>query len=295
MKILLLPAALICLALSGCGAGQVISKTARVISDPSIQVGDGRDQVTAVSLSLYATPTVNPNPDSLAVMPEETAEPAVSDMYQVNLASHSQQELLKNLRSLVAYVEADTASSLASAADQGPAQAQGRSALGDVGDTPWARTCPAPPTAASRNGSQGTWPVLTRGVGEYAAMSPSEPAPVAQAPAEPAATPISFKVIELKDDSLFLGADYDALEKDLKKALGTTYLAHEDYVLRPGQFKFINAHTLSKGTRYVAVLAAYHDIDGTSWKQVLRVEPVGRTYALMLRFGHAGVSLQDEN
>jgi type VI secretion system protein VasD len=112
---------------------------------------------------------------------------------------------------------------------------------------------------------------------------------------EQIATPIGLKIVALKDDSVLLNADYAALDKDLKHALGTTYLSHDDYVLRPGQFKFVEASAVPAHTHYIAVIAAFHDLDHAQWKKVFRIEPTGRRYALLLTVDGKDVALQDEN
>lgn len=119
---------------------------------------------------------------------------------------------------------------------------------------------------------------------------PSRPTPSALA----VATPITFKILQLKDDSVFLSAGYDQLTKDLKKTLGSTYIDDDDYVLQPGQFKYIEYATISKKARFIAVLANFHNQNGAVWKQVLRLESRGYRYALMVNFRGSEVSIADE-
>ena len=58
------------------------------------------------------------------------------------------------------------------------------------------------------------------------------------------ASPIEIQVFELKDDSMFMSADYEQLKKDYKKALRSNFVKNYDYVLMPSQFKFISANNL---------------------------------------------------
>lgn len=132
------------------------------------------------------------------------------------------------------------------------------------------------------------------GLGQYSrahSLPPAEPAP----PPRGAATPIAFKVLQLKDDSLLLNVDPEQLAKDLKKALGSTYITEDDYVLQPGQFKFIDFARIDKATRYVAIVADFHDQNGAVWKQAFRLEPNGRRYALLMTLHGNRVAIVDES
>ncbi|MGV2863699.1 type VI secretion system lipoprotein TssJ [Achromobacter sp. AGC39] len=135
---------------------------------------------------------------------------------------------------------------------------------------------------------------LGLGLGQYsrgASLPPADPAP----PPRGAATPIAFKVLQLKDDSLLLNVDPEQLAKDLKKALGSTYITQDDYVLQPGQFKFIDFARIDKDTRYVAIVADFHDQNGAVWKQAFRLEPNGRRYALLMTLHGNRVGIVDES
>ncbi|WP_109125972.1 type VI secretion system lipoprotein TssJ [Dyella sp. C11] len=108
-------------------------------------------------------------------------------------------------------------------------------------------------------------------------------------------TPIFFKVLQLKDDSVFLNADRDVLQNDLKKALGSTYVDDDDYVLQPSQFKYVDFKKIDKNARYIAVLANFHDQVSSTWKQVLRIDPDGYKYSLLLLFQGNKVVIVDES
>lgn len=104
-----------------------------------------------------------------------------------------------------------------------------------------------------------------------------------------------FKVIQLKDDSVLLNADPSQLRDDLKKTLGSTYLGADDYLLAPGQFKFVNYTAIDEDTRYIAVIADFHHATPQAIKQVFRVEPRGRKYALLVTLRDTGVAITDES
>lgn len=92
--------------------------------------------------------------------------------------------------------------------------------------------------------------------------------------------PISFKVLMLRDDSLLLSADQESLNSDLEETLGKNYIDHDDYVLTPGEFKFIDFSRIDADTRYVGIIADYRDSAGSVWKKAFKVEPTGSTYPL---------------
>ncbi|BDM64447.1 type VI secretion lipoprotein [Shewanella sp. NFH-SH190041] len=96
------------------------------------------------------------------------------------------------------------------------------------------------------------------------------------------ATPVEFQVFELSDDSMFLSAGFDQLVDDAKAALKSNYVDHRDYVLSPGQFKFIEPFKLDSETFYIGVMARYANPDISDWKKVIKVLPVDHRYHLFL-------------
>ncbi|NMG67102.1 type VI secretion system lipoprotein TssJ [Azoarcus indigens] len=139
-------------------------------------------------------------------------------------------------------------------------------------------------------------PTLSPGQYQTGATLPDIPS--ASSPASPpgseVATPIAFKVLQLKDDSLLLNASAEQLWLDTRKALGSTYLSVDDYVLLPGQFKYINFRPLETDANYIAVVANFRDPDASTWKQVRRVPPRGEKHALLISFHGRHVAITDE-
>jgi type VI secretion system protein VasD len=84
----------------------------------------------------------------------------------------------------------------------------------------------------------------------------------------------------LRDDSLLLSADQESLTNELEKTLGKNYIDHDDYVLTPGEFKFINFTSIDTETRYIGVIADYRDGTQATWKAAFKVEPTGSRYPL---------------
>lgn len=109
------------------------------------------------------------------------------------------------------------------------------------------------------------------------------------------ASPIAVKVLQLRDDSLLLNSVYQQLELDPAKALRSTYIRHDDYLLSPGQFKFVPFEPIHADTRFIAVIADYRSVESATWQQVLRIVPRGRRVVLALHVHDAQIELKEED
>lgn len=107
-----------------------------------------------------------------------------------------------------------------------------------------------------------------------------------------APTPIAFQVIELRDSSRLMAGDFDQLLTDLEEALGENYVEHSDYTLVPGQFKYVESFEIDGDTRYVGVIAFYAYPNQSQWKKVVKVDPVGGRYHLLVNLRQRDVVLQ---
>lgn len=245
---------LVCLATTGCTA---LGKMGQVILNPSIAVGDPGEQLSQFSLSLYASPKLNLNPNSTMV-PVETTTYSSTPM-AISVRAENPSELTDKLQGLIDTLRQEYPA--ISPAEFDRAAAPTMSAVTDMGS--------------------------------YQDLSVHSRIPAAGA-AEQVVTPIGFQVLQLKDDSMLLTATYESLTADLKKTLGSTLLQVDDYRLMPGQFKFVELEEIDKATRYVAVIANYHQRDDADWKRVLAIAPRGRKHALLVQFSETGVVLKGE-
>lgn len=107
-----------------------------------------------------------------------------------------------------------------------------------------------------------------------------------------APTPIAFQVIEMRDSSLLMAGDFDQLLSNLKDSMGRNYIDHSDYTLVPGQFKFVEPFELNEDTRFVGVIAFYAYPNLSQWKKVIRVDPVGDHYHLLVNLRDREVQLK---
>ncbi len=111
----------------------------------------------------------------------------------------------------------------------------------------------------------------------------------------PPGTHISLKVLELTDDSMLLGADQESLNQDLEAALGKTYIDHNDYVLAPGQFKFIDFGSIYKKTRYIGIIAGYHDTNRSTWKKAFKLDLSNKRVSLVVHLMKQKVIVKAED
>lgn len=305
--------------LAGCSSvGNVVKKTGQVLMDPSIPVGAPDDQPTRISLSLYAGTDVNPNPvsappveDTKAIGPIDTL--ATDGSFAISFSGTSKDEVISGLRTLLDRLDDDVTATPLVSTTRGrrtsvrlPVE-EGHPPLPD-NKTPSATrrvaavaNPPLPPlpphwpghrylAADMLVGEPGEAPNL----GQYR-KSVSLPEAVAPVPATTtAATPISFRVIQLKDDAMLVNGSLELIQRDPKKALGSTFLAVDDYILAPGQFKFIEFSPIEDKTRYLAVVANFHDPSANRSYDVYRLESRGRKYALLITLQDTRVAITDE-
>jgi type VI secretion system protein VasD len=299
------------LLLAGCSTvGNVLRKTGQVLMDPSIQVGSAGDQPTQIALSLYASPDVNPNaqlnaPTELVPATNATPEPVgwstEDGPFVIRLQSQSRAGLEQSLQALL--------DNLRTSPDVGPVQPV-RPILPKHLATPGATHISAKPDARwpRSMAMEEDVPLPLAGLPERESNEPDEeplgqyrkdagiPAPVSVTTASTmAASPIAFKLLQLKDDSMLENTTPEQVRENPKKALGSTFVSADDYVLVPGQFKFIDYAAIDEKTRYIAVIAAFNDPDAERWHHVFRLEPVGRKYALLVTLQGTRATITDES
>ena len=249
---------LACLALGGC---TMLGKIGQVIWTPSIPVGGPDDQPSRYSLSLHASDDVNQRLVSTGTAPTSDEEPGPLP-YNLNVQAASPQALTDKVQTLLNHLYETV-----------PAQ----SLLGFE---------PAPTVPMS--------PLEGVLLGDYDDQGVSLTTPLGNPALQQIATPIAFKVLQLTDDSLLVNASPQAMAEDLKKTLGSTYIRADDYLLNPGQCEFVDLRPLDEDTRFIAVIANYHNDEVSQWKQRLRVEPKGRQYAVLVQLDASQVSLKGE-
>lgn len=247
------------LLLGGC---TMLGKIGQVMMEPSIAVGGPDDQPSQFSLSLYASAMLNINPDSTLV---DIASPVAATPMplSVNLSAQDPFELTQKLEATLEVLRRDY-----------PAMS------------------PVPPQQADMHAMSPLHPALAAYADSGIQTDQAVPEPAQ--PLDALATPVTFQILQLKDDSLLLDATYEQLIKNPEKALGTTLVRIDDYRLMPGHFKFADFEPLEAATRYLAVLAHYQNPESTDWKRALRIEPRGHRHAVLVQFEENGVVLMRE-
>ncbi|QXH37469.1 type VI secretion system lipoprotein TssJ [Pseudomonas muyukensis] len=249
--------------LSGCTS---LSKIGQVIKDPSVPVGPPKEHPTQVAFSINASPTLNGNPHSVEVPGEEQPGALAPTPYAVSLSAGDPYALTEKVGTLFEYLQ-----------EQFPAMSPIAMPVIEDADLP-------------RSPMQESTP------GHY-----EDPNVVLSLPhdttwaAESIATPMAIKILQLRDDSLLRNSVYELLDKDPAKALRSTYIRDDDYLVRPGQFKFIPFAPIEPETRFVAVIADYRSQENATWSQVLRIPPRGHQLILSVLLNDTQVLLKEED
>lgn len=85
-------------------------------------------------------------------------------------------------------------------------------------------------------------------------------------------SPIEVRIYELASRSAFDALDFDAAWSNAEVVLGDQLLSSSEHVLLPRQAQ-INRIELSPEAAFIAVVAAYRDINKARWKLVYPVRP----------------------
>lgn len=106
------------------------------------------------------------------------------------------------------------------------------------------------------------------------------------------ASPIEVQVFELVDDSMLMSADFDEINTNFEEALKANFIKNYDYVLTPGQFKFIDDFEINEATNYIGVVAKFSDPNLSEWKKAVKVLNKGRIYHLLMFFNDYEIRLE---
>jgi type VI secretion system protein VasD len=305
--------------LAGCTASK---KMMQIAKDPNTPVGELRDQPSQVALSMVASKDMNPN----VYQPVEASVPGTELPYSVSLSGDDLADLAQQLKVTLKQVqgemkatasaevassiddevpdgEADTGETEADVAEDHSEMSADESDVSDmaaqdesglVEETEADATEEAVAATEVEDHGDG----VPRQVGQYREArggdtDDEQARPDARSGRN--ANPVEVTVYQLKDDGRFLSADFDQLRADPKQALGKTYLEHDDFVMRPGQFKFVRFFPVKEQAQFIAVVASYEDIDSIVWKAIARIEPTGGRYPLLVSLGKHGVRIQKED
>ncbi|SAL79202.1 putative lipoprotein [Caballeronia terrestris] len=86
-------------------------------------------------------------------------------------------------------------------------------------------------------------------------------------------SPIVVRVYELKSTAAFDSADFFTLYAKDQAALGADLNAKNEFLLRPGESKTLDPAPVQPGTKFIAVVAAFRDIERSRWRATFPVPP----------------------
>ncbi|MDH2432934.1 type VI secretion system lipoprotein TssJ [Pokkaliibacter sp. MBI-7] len=88
------------------------------------------------------------------------------------------------------------------------------------------------------------------------------------------ASPLVVRIYELSSRSVFDSQDFFALYDNPDQVLSQDMLSKDELVLEPGSKKTVTLR-LDRKTRYIAVMAAFRDIENARWRDVVVADPEG--------------------
>jgi len=106
------------------------------------------------------------------------------------------------------------------------------------------------------------------------------------------ASPVVLRLFELKNLGAFQSADFFSLLERDKEALGGELVAKEEFTLSPGEKKQF-VRPLQADTRYVAVVAAFRDLEKSSWRAAIPVR-VSQSMPVTISLRSHDVSIRAE-
>lgn len=87
-------------------------------------------------------------------------------------------------------------------------------------------------------------------------------------------SPIVVRVYELRSLNAFNGADFFSLFEKEQETLSSDLLGREEYQLRPAETRQYQRQ-LQPDTKFIAVAAAFRDLENSRWRQAAPLPPRG--------------------
>lgn len=103
-------------------------------------------------------------------------------------------------------------------------------------------------------------------------------------------SPVMVRVYELKSTAAFDSADFFTLYGKDQATLGADLNAKSEFLLRPGDSRSFE-QVVQPGTKFIAVVAAYRDIERSRWRATAPVPP-NKTTPLTVKIGAADVVME---
>lgn len=81
------------------------------------------------------------------------------------------------------------------------------------------------------------------------------------------ASPVQVRIYELKSAAAFEASDFVTLFERDSAVLGADLISRDEFMLKPGESKTLRRE-LGPASRFIAVMAAYRDIERGRWRTV---------------------------
>ncbi|MDE3746470.1 type VI secretion system lipoprotein TssJ [Methylobacterium radiotolerans] len=106
------------------------------------------------------------------------------------------------------------------------------------------------------------------------------------------AAPVDVWLFQLSDDTRLRTLDFATLSASPKDALGTSYVAHKEKQVEPGNSKVIDDWEIEEETSNIGVAVGYKDIDHINWRSLDAIRPKGETYKIVVAIRGRNVAIQ---
>lgn len=104
-------------------------------------------------------------------------------------------------------------------------------------------------------------------------------------------SPVVVKFFQLKDDQIFNRSDFFGLYLHPKQTLGDDYVSEKEVMMAPGETKEIRL-MLNGNAHYLAVLAAYQNIDQAKWSDVKKIDTFWGSMSVDVTLNHDDIALR---
>ncbi|MCI0507296.1 MAG: type VI secretion system lipoprotein TssJ [Gammaproteobacteria bacterium] len=105
-------------------------------------------------------------------------------------------------------------------------------------------------------------------------------------------SPVMVRFYELSDVDNFRKADFATLVNNEQTAIGNQIIERDEFVLKPEEHRSF-VRRVKPDTRYIGILAAYHNEANIKWRAVLSLNTDGTTM-LVVYLGKSGMTVSKE-
>ena len=102
-------------------------------------------------------------------------------------------------------------------------------------------------------------------------------------------SPVMVRIYELKTPATFESADFFSLFDKDRETLAADMNTRDEFVLQPGQTLSLKREA-KPDTRFIAVLAAYRDLERSRWRAVTALSP-GKSQVVKITAGARAVEV----